>query len=181
MGPDAPHTEETPLRAPETEETPLSTAEKELWRSFLRFSESVVSAVERDLFASTGLSGADFQILARLHEAEGRTMSQKQLGELVGWTATRLSHQLARARKREFVERATAGRGRLMMITLTDAGRRAYESALPVHARSVRAHFLRHVDADRPGAADAMGGGTWPRFLSGRGGGSGEGVSGDGD
>ncbi|MFD9893472.1 hypothetical protein ACFWY9_29350 [Amycolatopsis sp. NPDC059027] len=48
---------------------------------------------------------------------------------------------------RGFVDRAAAGRGRLMTISLTDVERRTYESALPVHARSVRAHFLRHFDA----------------------------------
>ena len=128
------------------DEAPLSAREKELWRAFLRFSGNVVSAVERDLFTTAGLSGADFQILARLHEAEKQRLSQKELGELVSWTATRLSHQLARMQKRGFVDRATAGRGRLMMISITDAGRRTYESALPVHAQSVRTHFLRHFD-----------------------------------
>lgn len=132
---------------PHARQVALSAREKELWRAFLRFSGSVTSAVERDLFAAAGLSGADFQILARLHESEERRMSQKQLGELVGWTATRMSHQLARMQKRGFVDRAAAGRGRLMTISLTDTGRQTYESALPAHAQSVRAHFLRHLDA----------------------------------
>ncbi|ATL68974.1 MarR family winged helix-turn-helix transcriptional regulator [Nocardia terpenica] len=125
----------------------LTTGEKELWRGFLRFSGNVISAVERDLFAATGLSGADFQILARLHESEDQRIGQKRLGELTGWTTTRLSHQLARMQTRGFVERSPAGRGRLMTISLTDTGRRTYESALPVHASSVRTHFLRHFDA----------------------------------
>ncbi|WP_405164408.1 MarR family winged helix-turn-helix transcriptional regulator [Nocardia sp. NBC_01499] len=124
----------------------LSVAEKELWRGFLRFSGSVIAAVERDLFAATGLSGADFQILARLYESEEQRLSQKRLGELVDWTATRLSHQLARMRTRGFVDRVSAGRGRLMTISLTDTGRRTYESTVPVHAQSVRTHFLRHFD-----------------------------------
>ncbi|WP_328610739.1 MarR family transcriptional regulator [Amycolatopsis sp. NBC_00345] len=132
---------------PNPREAALSAREKELWRAFVRFSGSVTSAVERELFAAAGLSGADFQILARLHESEGQRMSQKQLGELVGWTATRMSHQLARMQKRGFVDRAAAGRGRLMTISLTDTGQRTYESALPAHAQSVRAHFLRHLDA----------------------------------
>ncbi|MFI5779596.1 MarR family winged helix-turn-helix transcriptional regulator [Nocardia sp. NPDC051570] len=131
----------------DTTHTELSAREKELWRGFLRFSGKVISAVERDLFAATGLSGADFQILARLYESEEQRLGQKQLGELVGWTTTRLSHQLTRMRTRGFVDRAAAGHGRLMTISLADAGRRTYESALAVHANSVRAHFFRHLDA----------------------------------
>ncbi len=121
---------------------PLSVRETQLWRSFVQFSGDAVAAVERDLFAATGLSGADFQILARLYEAEDRQLSQKLLGELTGWTATRLSHQLARMHRRGLVDRAAAGRGRLMRISLTEEGSRTYEAALPSHARAVREHFL---------------------------------------
>ena len=137
----------------------LSASEQRLWRDFLRFSGSAISAVERELFAATGLSGSDFQVLARLHEADGRRMSQKELGEQTGWTATRLSHQLARMQRRELVERAASGRGRLMEIALTDPGRRAYEAALPTHAAAVRTHFLRHVDGDAAEAARRLFGG----------------------
>ncbi|WP_406636569.1 MarR family winged helix-turn-helix transcriptional regulator [Amycolatopsis sp. WGS_07] len=125
---------------------PLSAREKQVWRSFVQFSGTVVAAVERDLFAATGLSGADFQILARLHEAEDGQLSQKLLGERTGWTATRLSHQLARMHRRGLVGRETAGRGRLMRISLTEAGSRAYEDALPAHARAVREHFLGEAE-----------------------------------
>ncbi|MFI6047687.1 MarR family winged helix-turn-helix transcriptional regulator [Nocardia sp. NPDC051321] len=136
-------------------QTGLSTREKELWRGFLRFSGTVISAVERDLFAATGLSGADFQILARLNESDEQRLGQKQLGELVGWTTTRLSHQLTRMQRRGFVDRSAAGHGRLMTISLTDAGRQTYQSALAVHANSVRAHFFRHL------AATSMGDELW--------------------
>ncbi|MFR9729424.1 MarR family winged helix-turn-helix transcriptional regulator [Saccharopolyspora sp. MS10] len=137
----------------------LSPPEQRLWRDFLRFSGDVISAVERELFAATGLSGSDFQVLARLHEADGHRMSQKELGELTGWTATRLSHQLARMRQRELVDRTPGERGRLMAIALTDPGRRAYESAVPPHAAAVRAHFLRHFDDSATEAARSLFGG----------------------
>ncbi|GAA1033778.1 MULTISPECIES: MarR family winged helix-turn-helix transcriptional regulator [Amycolatopsis] len=120
----------------------LDPRETRVWRSFVQFSGKAVAAVERDLFAARGLSGADFQILARLHEAEDKQLSQKLLGELTGWTATRLSHQLARMHGRGLVDRAAAGRGRLMRISLTEAGLHTYESALPAYARAVREHFL---------------------------------------
>ncbi|MFJ7213730.1 MarR family winged helix-turn-helix transcriptional regulator [Amycolatopsis sp. NPDC098790] len=153
----------------------LNADETELWRAFLRFSGDVRSAVESALFAATGLSGADFQILARLHEAEECRLSQKQLGELMGWTATRLSHQLARMQGRGFVGRAPTGRGRLMTISLADRGLQAYESALPVHAQAVRAHFFSHLDpvdfetglrflvGDEPHPDDRDGSGVVPR------------------
>lgn len=127
----------------DTTQPALSAHEKEAWRSFLRFSEEVISAVERDVYAATGLSGADFQILARLHEAEEHQLTQKELGVLMGWTATRLSHQIARMDRRDLVDREAAGRGRLMMLHLTDTGWRAYTSALPVHTHSVRENYFR--------------------------------------
>ncbi|WP_328580588.1 MarR family winged helix-turn-helix transcriptional regulator [Streptomyces sp. NBC_00370] len=123
----------------------LSHREQEIWRAFLQFSENVVSAVERDLFTTTGLSGADFQILARLHETEHGQMPQKHLGELVHWSQTRLSHQLTRMQRRDLINRASAGHGRLMTVSLTPAGRATYTSALPHHTHSVRTHFFAHA------------------------------------
>ncbi|QHC33031.1 MULTISPECIES: MarR family winged helix-turn-helix transcriptional regulator [unclassified Streptomyces] len=124
----------------------LSQREQQIWRAFLQFSESVVSAVERDLFTTTGLSGADFQILARLYETEHGRMPQKRLGELVHWSVTRLSHQLTRMQRRGLIDRTSAGRGRLMTVSLTPAGHAAYTSALPHHTRSVRTHFFARAE-----------------------------------
>jgi DNA-binding MarR family transcriptional regulator len=135
----------------------LSADEKQLWRGFLKWSETMTSAVERDLTAATGLSAADFQILARLSEADDHRVMQKNIGGWLGWSATRLSHHLARMQERGLLTRASAGAGRRMAITLTDAGARAYENAVPIHAVAVAKHFLDRLDPDARAALLRLG------------------------
>ncbi|MGT2427427.1 MarR family winged helix-turn-helix transcriptional regulator [Amnibacterium kyonggiense] len=123
---------------------PLDPQETAVWRDFLRWSDAVASQVEQALVAATGLSAADFGVLVRVEEVGG-TMAQKRLQAELGWTATRLSHQLARMERRMLVVRAAAGAGRSVDVRLTAAGAEVLQRAKVPHARAVRDHFFSRV------------------------------------
>lgn len=120
---------------------PLTTQELRLWRDFLHWSEHTMAAVGADLASSSSMSVSEFEVAVRLHEADGETL-QRVLGEHLGWSASRLSHQLRRMEQRGLLTRAEAGHGRSVLVTLTAFGREELSTALAVHAHSVRMHFL---------------------------------------
>lgn len=144
---------EAPIRV--TDE-PLSAAEKRTWRGFLAWSEAVSALVARDLTGATGLSVPDFEILVRLHETPEGTLTQRDLTESLGWSASRLSHQLARMQARQLLVRTEVGTGRLMSVTLTPHGEREIRAAVRVHAAAVRTHFFGGLDETGMRALRAM-------------------------
>ena len=124
----------------------LSAPEQSLWRGFLAWSETVLALVDSDLVNATGLSRPDFEILVRLHEAPRNTLTQRDLGELLGWSASRLSHQLERMETRDLITRVDTGTGRLRDVGLTEHGAQEVGEAVRVHAAAVRTHFLGSLD-----------------------------------
>lgn len=124
----------------------LTTEEVELWRGFLRWSEQTAAAVGADIASESSLSVTDFEVAIRLHDAGGELL-QLELGEALGWSASRLSHQLKRMEQRGLIERSLLGRGRSVKVGLTNVGGTELSSARAVQARSVRQHFLVPLDA----------------------------------
>ncbi|AAT88826.1 hypothetical protein ATY41_12155 [Leifsonia xyli subsp. xyli] len=126
----------------------LSPEDVSAWRGFLRWSETVVAAVAADLASRSSMSVSDFEVAARLAEADG--LPQGELASSLEWSASRLSHQLKRMEQRQLIMREATGHGRALTVTLTPVGRSEFVAAAHVHAESVRAHFLdRLEDADR--------------------------------
>jgi DNA-binding MarR family transcriptional regulator len=134
----------------------LSASEQSLWRGFLAWSEVVTALVGRDLFNATGLSRPDFEVLVRLYEAPGSTLTQRDLGESLGWSPSRLSHQLDRMEARDLVTRVDAGIGRLRDVGLTQDGAQEIGEAVRVHAAAVRAHFLGPLEDHEKQALTAV-------------------------
>jgi DNA-binding MarR family transcriptional regulator len=134
----------------------LSAQEQSLWRGFLAWSETVLALVGSDLVNATGLSRPDFEILVRLHEAPGNTLTQRDLGESLGWSASRLSHQLERMETRDLLTRVDTGTGRLRDVGLTEYGAEQIGEAIRVHATAVRTHFLGSLDERETQALAAL-------------------------
>ena len=145
-------------RKPATRSTSatLSAPEQSLWRGFLAWSETVLALVGSDLVNATGLSRPDFEVLVRLHEAPGGTLTQRDLGESLGWSASRLSHQLERMEGRDLLTRVDKGTGRLRDVGLTEHGAQEIREALRVHAAAVRTHFLGSLDEREKHALAAL-------------------------
>ncbi len=124
----------------------LSAPDRQLWRNFRRSAETIHAAIERDLMAAAGLSGADHGILSRLAEAEGKALRQQELCDAMRWDRTRLSHHLTRMERRGLVKRSELGGGAIV-VRITAGGERARKVADPVHADAVTRYFLSKMTA----------------------------------
>lgn len=140
------HEPVSPRSTGQTTSGALSAPDQALWRGFLAWSESVLALIGRDLFAATGLSRPDFEILVRLHAAPDNTLTQRDLGESLGWSPSRISHHLERMEDRDLVTRVDTGTGRLRDVRLTTRGAGEIREAIQVHATAVRNHFLGPLD-----------------------------------
>ena len=126
--------------------TALSAPDRDLWRKFRRISEQINVSIERDLLASTQLSGADHGILSRLAETESKSMRQQQLCNLMRWDRTRLSHHLTRMERRNLVKRLKREAGGTL-VSITAQGDLARKAADPVHGDAVMRHFISKLSA----------------------------------
>jgi DNA-binding MarR family transcriptional regulator len=120
----------------------LDDREQRAWWAFLDLWRGLGAGMERQL-AESGVSGADFQVLAPLGEASGEPLRPRDLSAATGWDRSRLAHQLRRMERRGLIirqEHPDDGRGTL--VRLTDAGWKALRHAAPGHVAWVRTHFI---------------------------------------
>jgi DNA-binding MarR family transcriptional regulator len=132
----------------------LDEREQRAWRGLLAMQASLNGRLRRSLATHTSLSDADYAVLVNLSEAPGGRLRVFELVSVLDWEKSRLSHQLRRMQERGLVEREgceTDRRG--SFAVLTDAGRRAIESAAPQHVNDVRKWF---VDALTPEQLDQL-------------------------
>jgi DNA-binding MarR family transcriptional regulator len=121
----------------------LDEREARVWRAVIGLQQKLLPELERQLIRDAGLSGADYALLVPLSEAPDGLLRARELGRMVGWERSRLSHQLARMEKRGLVAREECSEdARGLMVRLTDAGRAAITSGAPAHVAAVRRHFF---------------------------------------
>ena len=127
----------------------LDEREARVWQAYLAVNRELHSALERQLVRDSGLSNADYALLVPLSEAEDGVVRSRELGALVGWERSRLSHQIGRMEKRGLVAREECAEdARGSMVRLTAAGRAAIESAAPGHVKTVRRYLFDGLSAD---------------------------------
>ncbi|MFE0457551.1 MarR family winged helix-turn-helix transcriptional regulator [Streptomyces sp. NPDC058914] len=127
----------------------LNAEEADVWAKYRRLRRDLHKAQERQLLRDSGLSAADYALLAPLSEAPEGLLRARDLGAEVDWERSRLSHQISRMEKRGLVMReACADDARGSMVRLTRAGRKAIEEAAPRHAETVRRLFFDPLDAE---------------------------------
>ncbi len=135
--------------------TLLQIPDRDLWRGFRLVYEQVGSAIERELLASTQLSGADHGVLSRLAEADGRSLRQQDLANAMRWDRTRLSHHLTRMEERGLVERLKLDKAGTY-VAMTPEGDRLRKKADPVHAEAVTTHFISKLTRQQREALAAL-------------------------
>lgn len=102
--------------------------------------------IERQLRTHSGLSTADYQVLAHLSEAPEGRLRSFALGDALQWEKSRLSQHLTRMQNRNLIRRercATDQRGAVVVIT--EQGRTLVEAAAPLHLADVRNVLIDHV------------------------------------
>src|ERR1700691_4797518 len=132
----------------------LDPLEDRAWRSFMHARHQLLLRLRRHLLQDSGLSEADYEILAVLSEHPIERMPAQELCTLLQWEKSRLSHQVRAMEKRGLVVREpTPADARSAMICLLPAGRRAIEDAAPQHVHNVRRHF---IDLFTPAELDTL-------------------------
>ncbi|NEA37499.1 MarR family winged helix-turn-helix transcriptional regulator [Streptomyces sp. SID13031] len=129
-----------------TETRWLDAREAHLWQSYRDAYRELTTTLEARLVRNSGLSGADYALLHPLSSAESGVLRTRDLGRVVGWERSRLSHQVSRMEKRGLVVREECeSDARGSMVRLTEAGRAAIAAAAPDHVDAVRTHFLEKL------------------------------------
>lgn len=115
----------------------LSDEQQQIWRSYLTMVGSLRTAMHRQLQQDCELSLSDYDVLVAL--SEQGPLRINELGELIGWEQSRVSHQLRRMRGRGLLEREGDDDDRRgATVTITDTGLSALRAAAPGHVDLVR-------------------------------------------
>lgn len=126
---------------------PLNEKEWALWRAVTLMSRQLNQSIDQRLQADAGISRADFEILRALATSPNHQARARDLGDMLAWEKSRLSHQVTRMVTRGLVVRedspATAP-GR--WIALAPAGQVALDRALPGYEDQIRADLLDVLD-----------------------------------
>lgn len=122
---------------------PLTEQEKRLWHAWKIAADKVRQRVAEDIKTGSGLSDQEFGILTRLVEVGGGELRQNELGALLHWDRTRLSHQLTRMESRGLLTRSTVEGG--VLVRVMDDGSNLVRVARPIHAAAVRRYLLQRT------------------------------------
>ena len=139
----------------------LSDEQQQVWRDYLTMVGRLQVAMSRQLQEDCGLSLADYDVLVALDDR--CPLRMRELGDVLGWEQSRLSHQLRRMRDRGLVTREGRDDDRRgANVDLTAGGRAALAAAAPGHAELVRATVFDGMRCRRTagaGIADRAGAG----------------------
>lgn len=136
----------------------LTPEEQAAWDGFIRMQEKLIGRLSRYVQADSGMSAADFIVLAKLTEAGGR-MRFMDLTKLVEWEKSRMSHQVGRMARRGLVGKEECpDDGRGSFVVATPAGYQAIEEAAPVHVEHVRRLFIEALAEDELAALTKISG-----------------------
>lgn len=130
----------------------LTEHELSAWRTSVRMMELLRTRIEQQLQADSGLSSADYAVLAALSEAPEGRLRAYELSQATGWEKSRLHHQITRMHKRDLILRERCG-SRGIHVVLTAKGLAAIKEAAPGHAQEVRRLFIAPLT---PGQLDQM-------------------------
>ena len=124
----------------------LTDEEQRTWRAYLEMASRLQTAMHRQLQQDCELSLADYDVLVALSDRGPQRVNE--LGEVLAWEQSRLSHQLRRMRGRGLVDRRGSGDDRRgATVELTDTGRAALEAAAPGHVELVRSVMFDGLSA----------------------------------
>jgi len=119
------------------------------WRAYVIGSELLRKQLNRELQDRHGMALADYEVLVRLSEPDGRRMRMAALANEVASSKSRLSHQITRMEAAGLVKRVNCGDdARGVFAELTDKGVARLRETAPTHVFGVRAHLIDLLDGD---------------------------------
>ncbi len=124
----------------------LTDEQQQIWRNYLAMTSRLQTAMHRQLQQDCELSLSDYDVLVAL--TERGPLRINELGEVLAWEQSRLSHQLRRMRGRGLVERQGSDDDRRgATVEITDGGRAALTLAAPGHVELVRSALFDGIPA----------------------------------
>jgi DNA-binding MarR family transcriptional regulator len=133
-----------------TEPRWLDPQEMRAWRGLIGTNRLLFEQINRELSRRSGLSAADYEVLARLSETPERRLRMSDLAAQSLSSKSRLSHQVSRLERLGWVRREecpTDRRG--AFATLTDQGFAVLEEAARGHVEDVRRHLFDRLTAEQ--------------------------------
>jgi DNA-binding MarR family transcriptional regulator len=117
----------------------LDPEETEAWRALAKILVRLPTALDAQLRRDAGITHFEYQVLALLSEAPGRTLRMSELATLAEGSLPRLSQVVARLEKRGWARRTPdPADGRYTLATLTGQGQAKVTQAAPGHVQEVR-------------------------------------------
>lgn len=127
----------------------LDTARLAAWRAYVESSQLLLTQLEEELRAASGLSFADYHVLVLLSEVPGQRLRMGELANRLVFSPSRLTYQISSMQRRGLVTRQACPEDRRgSEAVLTAAGLLALREAAPHHLASVRAHLMDDLDDD---------------------------------
>ena len=107
---------------------------------------SLVDVLSRELEAECQLPLAWYEVLLHLNWAPERRLRMRELAASVLLSKSGITRLVDRMEAAGLVERVSCPRDRRgSYAVLTEAGRRSFKKAGPIHLRGVSEHFAAHV------------------------------------
>src|SRR6516165_11553673 len=117
----------------------LDAEETQAWRALASTLIRLSAALDAQLRRDAGISHFEYQVLALLSEARGRTLRMSALATLAEGSLPRLSQAVNRLEKRGWVRRTPdPADGRYTLAILTDEGWAKVTETAPGHVYEVR-------------------------------------------
>jgi DNA-binding MarR family transcriptional regulator len=117
----------------------LDAEESQAWRALAKTMAILPAALDAQLRRDAGISHFEYQALALLSEAPGRTLRMSALATHAGSSLPRLSQVVTRLEQRGWIRRTPdPADGRYTLAILTGQGQAKVTQAAPGHVREVR-------------------------------------------
>jgi len=121
----------------------LDAREARAWRSLQMMHMRLDGELSRQLAIDSGLSYQDYTVLVALTGQPDGRMRAFELGAVLGWEKSRLSHHVQRMAQRGLVRKEKCASDRRgSFVSVTTAGRNEIEAAAPGHVKAVRTLFV---------------------------------------
>jgi DNA-binding MarR family transcriptional regulator len=117
----------------------LDAEESQAWRALAKTLFRLPAALDAQLRRDAGISHFEYEVLALLSEAPGRTLRMSELAMWAGGSLPRLSQVVARLEQHGWVRRTPdPADGRYTLAILTGPGQAKVAQAAPGHVQEVR-------------------------------------------
>ncbi|MGH3724969.1 MAG: MarR family winged helix-turn-helix transcriptional regulator [Mycobacterium sp.] len=128
----------------------LNQTEERAWQGQVIVMDLLFAQIGRELTEASGLSFVDYRVLITLADSEGAKLAMSDLAASLGWSRSRISHQIKRMEARGLVYRVgnTADK-RGADAYLTDHGMSVLKEAVPGQVDRVRKHYIDQLTPEQ--------------------------------